>query len=329
MPTPQIPGFLRTLERGRLNRGIELGGVFVAASTGRNFFVRGDGTSPNYYNDQISQFTTQQDQETFASVATALTYCTAGRGDTIHVLPNHTENISSGTSWVPVANVKIVGYGVGTERPTFTFTAGASKITINVNGFGIENCRFLCAGPAGTTAITVAAPFAVTGNGVCLNGNYFQTGIDVDQFVQAFMAVSGTDFIFADNEMESLDAAAALVSGMILTGADRAKILNNSMYSGMAAVGTGLISFATTASRNVVVADNIVTNTTTNSTVCINLAAALANSGWMVRNQMKITLDSGVAPFGTIHASNLVALMDNFVVNVGGERGLVVGVASA
>src|SRR5258705_1677161 len=59
----------------------------------------------------------------FATLAYAISRCTANQGDVIFVAPGHTETITSATA-LPfnVAGVTIVGVGAGATRPTFTFT---------------------------------------------------------------------------------------------------------------------------------------------------------------------------------------------------------------
>jgi len=312
--------------------GVDLGGNIVVPPGGRVFFVRGNGTTVTQYaDDQTDPYMSQFTGKLLPSVEAALALCTANRGDRIIVHPRHTQNIANGTTFsnALVAGVKIIGLGVGTERPTFTFSEGASKITINAASVGIYNCRFLCAGPPGTTAITVAAPFAATAANVCFSGNYFQAGIDVDQFCQAFLTTTAaaTGFNFSNNEVESLDPAALIVSGVTLTGVDGAKIINNVFYGSLSATTMGWVRIFTTACRNVTISGNRVTHTLANSTVGIDLTASLANSGIVALNRIKV--GTGTAPFGAISATMNVMLEDNYVFNGTNTRGLIVGTAAA
>lgn len=95
----------------------------------------------------------------FASVDYAIGQCTANQGDTIIVLPGHTETISGATSLVAdVAGVSIIGLGVGGDRPTFTFTAAASTISITAASVKLSNVLLISNFTGGvTTGITVGA----------------------------------------------------------------------------------------------------------------------------------------------------------------------------
>ena len=86
-------------------------------------------------------------------------------GDTIMVAAGHTEAISTATYLTfDVANVRVIGMGVGQGRPTFTFdsVAGAT-INVSANGVTFANCRFM-AGLADITAaftLTTAKSFTL------------------------------------------------------------------------------------------------------------------------------------------------------------------------
>jgi hypothetical protein len=69
----------------------------------------------------------------FATLNYAITQCVANRGDIIFIKPGHAESIASqprSTSTLPA--LQIVGLGVGSNRPTFTFTT-ANTATIPVS----------------------------------------------------------------------------------------------------------------------------------------------------------------------------------------------------
>lgn len=124
--------------------------------------------------------------------ATTLDYaiglCTAAKGDTIHVMPGHAENVSAAAAIAAdISGISIIGYGNGRLRPTFTFdtVAGASfditaaNITIqnivcitgvdaitamfNVNAADVafENCEFqISNGTLGSVLIILTAATA-------------------------------------------------------------------------------------------------------------------------------------------------------------------------
>src|SRR5215213_11748520 len=67
------------------------------------------------------------------TLATALTYCRANRNDTIVLLPGHSESVDSAT-WLAnmVAGTRIIGVGIGSNMPTFRWTAVAATWAISV-----------------------------------------------------------------------------------------------------------------------------------------------------------------------------------------------------
>jgi len=100
-----------------------------------------------------------------ATIAGALTRCTASSGDTIFVLPGHTEAFSSATTatW-NVAGVNIVGLGSGTMRPTLTLDTGAtSTINITAENIKVKNIIVVAnfADIASAFTLTTAAGFTL------------------------------------------------------------------------------------------------------------------------------------------------------------------------
>ncbi len=108
-------------------------------------------------------------QKPFATLDYAIGRCTAGRGDIIFVMPNHAETISSATALnLDVAGVAIIGLGVGTSMPTFTFdTATTTTIPVSAANITVSNCRFLA------NFADIVAPFTLTtAKNFCLDKPY-------------------------------------------------------------------------------------------------------------------------------------------------------------
>lgn len=91
----------------------------------------------------------------FSTIDYAVGQCTAGRGDIIFVKPGHAETVSAAAFIaLDVAGISIVGLGKGNARPTLTWSAAASTITVAANDITLHN--FLCIGSMATT-FTVTA----------------------------------------------------------------------------------------------------------------------------------------------------------------------------
>jgi hypothetical protein len=81
----------------------------------------------------------------FSTLTGALGACTTGRGDVIFIKPGHAENVASaGAISLNKAGVAIIGLGVGSYRPTFTYTTGnTSYINLAAANVSLQNILFV------------------------------------------------------------------------------------------------------------------------------------------------------------------------------------------
>ncbi len=94
----------------------------------------------------------------FKTLAYALTQCATGRGDIIFLKSGHAETVSSATALgFSVANVAIVGLGVGAYRPKLTLdTANTATIAVSANCVTVMGVRFVA------NFLAIAACFTLT-----------------------------------------------------------------------------------------------------------------------------------------------------------------------
>jgi hypothetical protein len=158
----------------------------LSKTAGKTFVV---GKSALAYRSQYAEIFSADHDGTlrfFSTVSAALAACTANSGDTIFVLPGHTETITAAAGVdVNVAGVNIIGLGSGSLVPTFTFT----------------------------TAVT--ASFNVTAANVTIQNIAYVAGIDN---ITAMINVSGAYVSFLDCFFTTNTAALGAVLG-ILTAA--------------------------------------------------------------------------------------------------------------
>lgn len=310
---------------------IDIGGGYVTPAYGRVFQVRGDGTTVTNLDDQYSALSTNMERRLYASVATALTECKASRGDVILVHPGHTENIATADAWPFVAGVRILGLGHGNTRPTFTFTAAAATLLLDVAGIQIDNCRFLCAGSTGATTLTVAAPFTVSAEGCRFTRNFCEVGIDSNTLCTDFFVTtaSADNLYIAGNEITAQAAAAAITSMFTFIGCDNLVFVNNRCKAGFANAATGLLDFGTTASLNILVAGNLLHQWTASSTGGLTMGAQ-AHTGWIVDNEFATedTAGTGIVPI-VLNAAALVRQNRNYCSNEKQTRGILLGTEAA
>ena len=94
-------------------------------------------------------------QEPFATLTYALTKVTANKGDIIVLMPGYAETTTALA--VNVAATRIIGIGVGANRPTLTATTAATDLmNVTAASVYIENVRFVGAASGCTALLDVA-----------------------------------------------------------------------------------------------------------------------------------------------------------------------------
>lgn len=131
------------------------GGLFsvenMGYTTGSRFFVDSTtGTDSAGYG--------KSPDSPVATLDYAIGLCTASKGDVIYIMPGHTETWSAASPCtLDVANVKVIGLGTGTKRPTFTYTHVDATLSITAASCWVENCWFVANVDDTVCAITVGA----------------------------------------------------------------------------------------------------------------------------------------------------------------------------
>ena len=124
--------------------------------SGNIFFVHagsGSSSGPGY-----------SPETAFATIDQAIGACTADNGDVVAVLEDHTESVvgAAGISH-DVAGVRIIGLGVGRNRPRVTFTtATGASCDLTAARCSLENLVFINAIDAQTAMINVSISSCLT-----------------------------------------------------------------------------------------------------------------------------------------------------------------------
>lgn len=150
-------------------RRIAGGSEPVGLGFGKTFYVdngigAGEGTSPD------------------TAVATLLggnNLCTANQGDTVVLLPGHTENVAAAKA-LTIAGVRHIGLGEGDDRPAITFTtADTAGYTSAVANLYFENIVFKA------NFLALVAPFLIsTSKALTFNNCEFRDLSGVLNFLQ-------------------------------------------------------------------------------------------------------------------------------------------------
>ena len=230
--------------------------------------------------------------QVFLTLNAALNTCRSGYGDTVFVLPGHTENISSADHMSNLkAGTRIIGLGLDTLRPTFTWTTATSTFLLDVADVWIENCIFNMDPGAGT--VSVAAPITVSAAGCKLIGCRMRVSTDANSkaTIPITTTAAGDDLALVGCEIYG--ATAGEVTTVIrAVGADRLKIIGTVIVAATSAVGIGVVQFITTASTNILIDGNCVFRN--NKALSTAAVTGLAGTTGFVNNTTLCTLgDSG------------------------------------
>lgn len=131
---------------GRFKDGVQISGINLNVNQkGKVFYVCNSsvlaerGINGSNGNDGLTP------EKPFATIAYAVSRCTAGRGDKIMVMPGHAESIAAAAGIdVNVAGVMIIGVGAGADRPTITLgTANTATFRVSANNVRMENMLFV------------------------------------------------------------------------------------------------------------------------------------------------------------------------------------------
>jgi hypothetical protein len=189
-----------------------LAGVLLAQQYGNDWFVNsaaasgGNGAAPG-------------DAKTTLAAALAL----AQSGDRIFIAPGHTENITGAASLtISQSGLTIIGLGVGSKRPTFTWTATAATLLVSGADNIISNIRCTC------SIDEVVKLWDVTGARVTLDSvDYFETAAMTPiQFLAA--SAAAVDFTLQGCRHVQTTASASNSQWVEFIGA-RSRILGNTI----------------------------------------------------------------------------------------------------
>lgn len=236
-------GTLRENVRSILNlftRPLGLGQVFyVDSATGRSDY---DGLSVDY---------------PVATIAQAHALCTTGRGDKIVILAGHAENVATaGAITISKSNLEIIGNGIGSSRPTLSWSGTAGTFVISGSNVKLSNIV--------TTASIdeVVLGFSVSGAGVVFeNVDFVETSsCQMISFLKTTTAAD--DIVIRKCKHFQVTAAAATQIWIELIGADRAVIEENDFTLVLRNhAGSSTIASTGTAPLNVIVRKNSIKQT--------------------------------------------------------------------
>lgn len=229
-------------------------------------------------------------------------------GDVIYVLPGHLETIAGAAGIVSIAGVSVIGLGNGSNRPVVTWSATASTWTIATANFTIKNIR--CT----STIAAVVKLFSITAAGATFDTvDYYEDGsTDALQFI--LTTAAATDLTVQNCRWyRSATAASALSQWIVLTGADRAKIVGNyGVLKGFATANpiNSIVAVVTTAPKDILIESNVFYDSNSTGNIPILVIASTTGSvldNYMLTSATTTTLATGSCGWHQNFISNEVA----------------------
>ena len=245
--------------------------------TGNVFYVDANAA-------QVSTTDGTHPDTAFSTIDGAINACTASQGDTIYVLPGHTETLADATSLVPdTVGVSIIGLGRGSDRPTLTLSATGSNIPISGANCVLENFLITTTG-----VINCTAGITVTGTDVLIKDVEMRESGATSQIVDGIVAAATSDrlhvngYVFRGHLTGDADA-----SGISVTGAVDGVLIENFDIDGLfSAAG---IENVTGAMTNLMIRDGFIRQR--HATVDAAITIATGNTGSARRVDIRTATD--------------------------------------
>ncbi|UOF79913.1 lacto-N-biosidase [Caudoviricetes sp.] len=226
--------------------------------------------------------------EALGTIDNAIGRCRANKGDTIFVMPGHTETLTAAAAIVcDIAGVSIIGLGVGNSRPLISFsTATTADIDIDAANVRIQNIRFDLTG-----INALAAPIDVNAAGFQLLGCEFELADASGQCTLALLTDANAVDMIIDGCYFFGSGDAGTATAIRIVGGDSV-IIRNNVIVGAFTTTLGGIENNTTACTNLFIQNNYIDNRTASSTKAV--VAVAGTTGMLSNNRFQIL--SGTAP---------------------------------
>lgn len=206
----------------------------------------------------------------FSTLNGAVAACVASRGDIIMVKPGHTETVSSATTHVlDKAGVAVIGLGMGSLRPTFTFTtATTAAFTIQASNVTLSNLLFVANFADVVAAVNVAN--AQVARELTVDNCEFRDTSSILNFISAVKigttANIADGFTFTNNKVHGLGTTAA--TSAVIVGSDTKRMNLSFNYVDYPILNdtAGLATLGALNHTNLLIKGNIVLRPNTSST---------------------------------------------------------------
>lgn len=274
---------------GGFANGVVIRGVPVLQTNPGKVFWVGNGTALQAGQRGGSNGNKGTFDSSFGTIAGALSNCVANRGDIIFVKPGHAETISSAAILVlNVAGVAIVGLGVGSNRPTLTFTtATTANIPVTAANVSVSNILHVA------NFADIVSAYTATGTNTptdfAIDNCEFRDTSSVLNFLKTVTgnatanAMSG--FSYTNNVVRGLATTAATTAVIMAAANDRQSYLDNFVVYPALNDTAALVAFGANNHTNLNMGRNKVVRPSTSTTGgSLFSGGATASTGYVYDN---------------------------------------------
>lgn len=205
-----------------------------------------------------------------ATIDYAYNQCTTARGDTIYVLPYHSETKTTGAAVVTMdyADVAIIGIGTGSARPKIILDHADATISVT----GVNNTLKNLWIESDVVDLVAAVTAAATADGLCIEDCYFTDGGLTEEMLIGISLAAGCDNCVIRNNRFWADVSAdtgATTMAIKLAGESANTLIDGNWAYGHYA--TDVIDAQTALATNLRIVNNLLIN--------IDSGAGLAYTG--------------------------------------------------
>ena len=253
----------------------------------------------------------------FATLDYAVGYTDVDDGDTIYVLPMHTEDLSADSAVdVDVSNLHIIGLGWGGNRPTFTASAIAGDFKLAASCGIIENLLFLSGIDATTGLLEVSSTDWTIRN--C------EFRDSVGQATDMVVLTDGSDRCHIHDCTFTMAAAAGANSAIAIVSSDDVHIHDCTIYGNFA---VGAIDFRTTASARVNIHDMKIW--TENAADIAIVDTITGSTGFIGPNLFLMLQDNAANITEACTGATFQYYAPILVANLAGEQGMAIDITAS
>lgn len=213
------------------------------------------GQGKTFYVDSgVDNTSGENPDNAVGTIDEAINLCTADRGDTIVVMPGHSETLGGAAAIdIDVNGISIIGLGNDGDRPQIIFDTATDTVEVNADNIFIQNIRFT----SSVTAVAVGVNVLTGSTSVHLDRCRFDAeALGTDEFELAVRFAAGCDRGAVTNCEFDMDLAGAVMAIQVID-CDAPVIKGNKI---MGDYSTACVGGLTTLSTNVDIGGNLLLN---------------------------------------------------------------------